>query len=385
MDRVLKKYAVILLSLIFAGCAATTSTIVTKPKIYTIGKDDVKKLEIKLPERYAVDEFKDLKVKLIMGNKEDVFNLYMIKIIDILSSELGKIRKFEQYSGLKSVISLENELAVLQRQKNEVMKAGADYNVSTEEEVRYVKQIEKLQDRLRQKQGEINAVDPDYKVLITFNNVKEEQKLSEQKTLVYFKVILTYEIIDNKKHIGKIIKSDKIHGSSKRYKIHAANWNKVLRRNIWSQIKGHGMPSMGVTRKGAVARDDIAAFTQATERVAKIFVNRLGNSFPAGGKIVDWEEASGQHRVVIDSGLEHGVLKNQIMVLYKQKRNGAVTPFAVAEIVGLPEKKSTLQIIKWKDDDPFANKVISALKVSNYELASNEDCYAVAIAMPDPE
>ena len=385
MNRYINSLKIIVfLSLILVGCASTTGFIVTKPKLHTIGKDDVKRLEIKLPERYAVDEFKDLKVKLIVGNKKDVFNPYMMKIMDILSSELGKIRKFEQYSGLKSVIALENELAVLQRQKNEVMKAGSDYNVSLEEETRYVNQIEKLQNRLRQKQGEINAVDPDYKVVIQLNNIKEEQKLNKLQTLVLFKVILTYTIKDNKKHSGKIIKSDKIVGLAKRYKIYHVSWDRVLRKYQYDQTGGHGIENGVLNRIQAEEKADKSAFTQASERVAKILVNRLGNSFPAGGKIVDWEEAAGQHEILIDSGIEQGLLKDQIMVLYKEKKSGAATPFGLAEIAGLGEKKTTLRLIKWKDNDAFANKVISALKAYNYKLASKEDFYAVAIAMPDP-
>ena len=387
MDRVLKKYAVILLSLIFAGCAAT-STIVTKPKIHTVSRDDVKKLEIKLPERYAVDEFKNLKVKLLFSDSISDTDIEKNKLISILDSEFGKIRKFNIVS-IISLKAMEDQIKYkkekLKKQKYDVRKDGDDYELSLEEERNIEQEIEALETNLRQKQMEINKIDPDYEVVITLTKVKEEQQLSETTKLVFFKLILSYNIVDAKKGIGTTIKSDKIVGLSKRHKIYAANWNKVLRRNIWSQIKGHGMPGGGFNREEAVARDDSAAFTQATERAAKIFVNRLGNSFPAGGKIVDWEEAGGLHQVVIDSGIEHGILKNQIMVLYKEKKNGAATSFAIAKIGALGEKKSTLRIIKWADDDPFANKIISALKASNYELASEEDFYAVAIAMPDPE
>jgi len=321
--------------LLLSGCGGGSP----KPKIdvKSVGSSNASNIEIKLPSRYSVEEFKTINmVTQFEGDPSTE------EIIDLLETDVMKIKKFAQYArhfGDKA--NLRDEM---HREDS-----GADIEASKV------------------------AKKPDYILAVKVNKTKTSQKLTETKEVIQFTVELKYQI--NREKDNKNIASGVIKGISKRYKIYAASWNDILRRNFYHQTKGHGF-------NGTEKKDDIDAFRQASRRASKTLMYRIGNSFPAGGMITLWREAAGTHQIKIDSGINQGIMENQYLVVYTSD-GGIDTPIALAKVESLSEESAVLSIVRWKDD-PFAQKIIKSLKTSNFKDINTKDFYAVSIAMPDP-
>ena len=328
-------FASLILSMLFVGCASNSP----KPKINvkTVGASNAQNIKIKLPSRYSVEEFKTLNmVTQFEGDKSTK------EIIDLLETDVMKIKKFSQYA---------RHFADKANLRDEMYRedSGADIEAS------------KI------------AKKPDYILAVKVDKTKTSQKLSDTKELIQFTVELKYQI--NREKDNKNIASGVIKGISKRYKFYVPVWNDRLRRNFYHQTKGHGF-------NGTEKKDDIDAFRQASRRASKTLMYRIGNSFPAGGMITLWREASGVYQIKIDSGINQGIMENQYLVIYT-KDSGIDTPIALAKVESLSEENAVLSLVKWKKD-PFAQKIISSLKASNYKEINSKDFYAVSIAMPDP-
>ena len=313
--------------------ACKTNEINTRPDTTTVSANS--DIVIKLPVRYSVEEFKTVNlVTQFSGDKETQ------KLIDLIETEVMSIKKFSQYA--RHFGSRAAEIDEMKREMSGNM-------------------------------GEARIMKiPDYILAVKVNKNKTSQKLSEQKELLLFTVELKYQI--NREKDNKNIKSGVIKGKAKRYKLYKARWNERLRRNFYDQVKGHGF-------NGTATKDDEDAFRQASRRAAKTLMNRMGNAFPAGGIVTNWRASGDFHQIVIDSGLNQGVKNNQVMVIYVND-GGIDTPIAAVKVESLAEDKSTLSLIKWKQD-PFAKKIIEKLKNSNYQTPRKTNFYAVSLALPE--
>ena len=323
------------ISLTFIGCGGSGATPVN---VKSVGASNANSVDIKLPKRYSVEEFKAINMVTQFDGDKDTK-----EIIDLLETDVMKIKKFAQYARhFGDRANLRDEM---HREDS-----GADIEASKV------------------------AKKPDYILAVKVNKTKTSQKLSETDEVLQFTVELKYQI--NREKDNKNVASGVIKGKTKRYKQYAARWNKRLRRNFYDQTKGHGF-------NGTELKDDEDAFRQASRRASKTLQYRLGNSFPAGGMIGMWREAGGSHQIKIDSGLNQGVMEDQYMVVYTND-SGIDTPVALTKVEALSEEGSVLSLVSWKDD-PFSQQIINGLKKSNYKEANTKDFYAVAIAMPDPK
>jgi hypothetical protein len=321
---------------LFAGCANNQAVINTSANksIKSVSSSNVK---IKLPSRYSVEEFKEIKMVTQFTGDKDTKD-----VIDLIETDVMGIKKFKQYAR-----HMGDKAALRDEMHRET--AGADIEA-----------------------GKI-PVKSDYILAVKIDKTKTEQKLSDTKSLILFSTELKYQI--NKEKDGQNITSGVIKGQAKRYKTYKAHWNSTLRRNFYKQTGGHGF-------NGNVKKSDEDAFRQASQRASKILKYRVGNTFPAGGMIMTWREAEGSHQIVLDSGINQGIMDNQYFVIYTNDA-GVDTPIALAKVSSVAEEQTTLSLEKWKDNDPFAKKIINSIKKSNYNLGS-KDFFAVAIAMPDP-
>jgi len=320
------------ISFVFVGCGGASGV-----DVKSVGDSNADSTQIKLPQRYSVEEFKT--INLVTQFEGDASTK---EIIDLLETDIMKVKKFAQYArhfGDKA--SLRDEM---HREDS-----GAEIGTS------------------------MIAKKPDYVLAVKVNKTKTTQKLSDTKELVMFTIEVKYQI--NRERDKKNISSGVIKSSAKRYKLYSEKWNDRLRRSFYYQSKGHGF-------NGTEAQDDEDAYRQASRRASTTLTYRVGNSFPAGGMISLWREASGTHQIKIDSGINQGVMDNQYLVIYTQD-SGMDTPIALARVESLSEEGAILSLVKWKQD-PFAQKIIKSLQASGYKDATVKDFYAVAIAMPDP-
>jgi hypothetical protein len=335
-----KYLAIGVVSTIFVGCSSSSQGLINTfahKKVQSVGKNS-NSIQINLPVRYSVEEFKEIAlVTQFTGDKDTA------DVIDLLETDMMKIKKFTQYSRhMGDIANLRDEMHRID--------SGADI-----------------------KESKV-AKKADYILAVKIDKTKTEQKLNDNKSLILFTTELKYQI--NSQKDNRNISSGVIKGQAKRYKYYEASWNKRLRKNFYKQVKGHGF-------NGTEYKADTDAFRQASRRASKIMQYRIGNAFPAGGAVMSWREANGSHQIQLDSGLNQGIMKNQYFVIYTND-SGIDTPIALAKVKSLASDSTVLSLERWNNKDPFSKKIIDDLKLSSYKNATKKDFYAVAISMPDP-
>ena len=337
MKKLSKYFVGGLIASLFVGCASGQGTLNTKAKYHTT--KDVSSIEIKLPSRYSVENFKEISMVTQFAGDKDTKD-----VIDLIETDMMKIKKFHQYA--RHFADKANLRDEMQREDS-----GAEITAS------------KI------------AKKSDYILAVEITKTKTEQKLNDTKSMILFTVELKYQINKEKDNLN--ITSGVIKGLAKRYKTYEARWNDRLRRNFYHQVGGHGF-------NGAKEKSDKDAFRQASRRASTTLMYRVGNAFPSGGAITIWREAAGNHQIKIDSGINQGVLNGQYFVIYLSE-DGIDTPVALAKVESLSEESTILSLVKWKNNDPFSKKIIDSLKKSAYKDAMKKEFYAVAVAMPDPQ
>jgi hypothetical protein len=331
-----KYFAGGLLISILAGCSATQNTINTKNVLNTT--KDVTKIKIKLPARYSVENFRDVSLVTNFAGDKDTKD-----IIDLIETDMMSIKKFTQYA--RHFADKANLRDEMHREDG-----GADIKASKV------------------------AKESDYILAVNVTKTKTEQKINDTKSVILFTVELKYQINSTKDNTN--ITSGVIEGLSKRYKLYKAQWDSDLRMNFYDLVGGHGF-------NGTEAKSDIDAFRQASRRASETLKYRVGNAFPSGGAITLWREASNQHQIKIDAGINQGVMKNQYFIIYASE-DEIDTPIALTKVSGLSAESTILTFVRWKKGDVFAQKIIDNLKKSNYKDAMKKEFYAVAVSMPDP-
>ncbi len=136
----------------------------------------------------------------------------------------------------------------------------------------------------------------------------------------------------------------------------------------------------GAQLAGYSEADETQAITQAAIKALALVANKLGNTFPVGGRITGCS-ISGD-RMTLDKGFEDGIGKNQQCVLFVSD-SGVDIPIGLAEAVP-SDVTSNLSVYKWNTRDKDAKLYVRELKKDPKAFLNTFKTYAVGYGMPVP-
>ena len=118
------------------------------------------------------------------------------------------------------------------------------------------------------------------------------------------------------------------------------------------------------------------AYSEAANRAIAVLVNRVGNYFPCGGRVIGYYN----DRFSINKGIRDGFAMKQIVVLYTSM-NGVDIPISSGEVTPADTKGSG-RILHWKDD-PLAQEIRRKLTINSQDYLNTHEIYAVSVGMPE--
>ena len=136
---------------------------------------------------------------------------------------------------------------------------------------------------------------------------------------------------------------------------------------------------------GNVSEDQ--AIQIACLRCLAIVANKLGNTFPTGGRVTNIT-GSGD-TMVMSAGQHVGIGPNQQVCVFLSE-DGLDIPVAFAEATPKNDGTSQLRVYRWNDDNDDAEKIVDEIRGSarsflkNYKGEKKNGLYAVAFGMAVP-
>ena len=109
--------------------------------------------------------------------------------------------------------------------------------------------------------------------------------------------------------------------------------------------------------------------------------NRLGNEYPAGGRIVG-TTATGE-KMTLDKGELDGIGVNQMCVVFVSD-GGVDIPIALAAAYPKKTGTSQLDVRRWNDRDKDAKPLVKSFKADPKAFLAENKIYAVGYGMPVP-
>jgi len=129
------------------------------------------------------------------------------------------------------------------------------------------------------------------------------------------------------------------------------------------------------------------AIQSAALRALAIMANKLGNTFPTGGRITGIS-GSGE-TMALAAGYNEGIGAKQQVAIFLTE-DGLDIPLAFAEAAPKNDGTSMLNVYKWNTGHKDAKPIIKELQVAprkflkNYKGEKKDGLYAVAFGMPVP-
>lgn len=135
---------------------------------------------------------------------------------------------------------------------------------------------------------------------------------------------------------------------------------------------------LGGRRVGGYNEDDEKqAIYNAAMKALAVVANKLGNTYPVGGRITGMFE----DRMALDKGFEHGVGKDMVMVVYTSIF-GVDIPLALAE-ASPSDVGSSLLVRTWNTKDKDSAKIIRNMR-KDPDWFSKHELFAVSYGMARP-
>ena len=314
---------------VVCGCASTPSARGPIPaKFYS--KAELEDLdEVKLPPNYSVDNFR--KMQMVMNVKIEAAD-GKTKINKSLSTrmqtEMAKLKRFE-------VFSLHN------RSKTELDAIG-----DLDDQVKVVEA-----DQVKASDLMLTGT---IKVTCAINELRDE------KVYVY-SADGDFSCEDAKTRT--VFFAEKARGV----------WDRKVRYTLTGQAHGN------VSEEQAI---QIACL-----RCLAIVANKLGNTFPTGGRVTNIT-GSGD-TMVMSAGQHEGIAPNQQVCVFLSE-DGLDIPVAFAEATPKNDGTSQLRVYRWNTDNDDADKIVDEIRGSarsflkNYKGEKKNGLYAVAFGMAVP-
>lgn len=324
----------VIAALLLAGCATTETTIDLSPKTVTYSKDELMaKKAITLPPGYNTDNFRKIRMNVAF---ESVTGRE--KIVD----SNGKMAYRDLAVSQNLSARLQGSMAELYR-----FTVRSDFN-------RVAAQAEEIRKGL-----DAAKQDADISLSCKVTTTKEKNKRYND-TLVIYEVDVDYSCEDCA--TGDV----KFAGHAK---------GRTARSQIISYT---GRITGGFSDSG---ENEAQAIEQAAMKAIAEIANRLGNEFPAGGRVIGCT-ATGE-KMTLDKGVTDGIGENQMCVVFVND-GGVDIALALAEAFPKREGTSQLQVCKWNKGDADAKPLLKAYQANPKGFLNDNKVYAVGYGMPVP-
>lgn len=315
--------------LLMCGCATAPTARGPIPAKY-YSKAELEDLdEVKLPPNYSVDNFRKMQmvmnVKVVAGDGKTKIDK---TLSGRMQTEMAKLKRFE-------IFSLHN------RSKVELDAIG-----DLDEEVKVV--------------SADNVKASDLMLTGTIKVTVAENDLRNEKVFVY-SADGDFSCEDAKTRT--VYFAEKARGV----------WDRKVRYSLTGQA--HGNVS------------EAQAIQIACLRCLAIVANKLGNTFPAGGRVTNIT-GSGD-TMVMKAGQHEGIAPNQQVCVFLSE-DGLDIPVAFAEATPKNDGTSQLRVYRWNLDNPDAKQIVKEIRGSgrtflkNYRGDKKNGLYAVAFGMAVP-
>ena len=150
-------------------------------------------------------------------------------------------------------------------------------------------------------------------------------------------------------------------------------WDRRIRYTLTGQVQGN------------VSEDE--AIQIASLRCLALIANKLGNTFPSGGRVTNIT-GSGD-TMVMQAGQHEGIAPNQQVCVFLSE-DGLDIPVAFAEATPKNDGTSQLRVYRWNTDNDDAEAIVDEIRGSarkflkNYKGDKKNGLYAVAFGMAVP-
>lgn len=315
--------------LIVTGCATTPSGRGPIPVKY-YSKADLEDMdEVKLPANYSIDNFRKLQMAM---NIKVVSNDGKLKIDQNLSTrmqtEMAKLKRFE-------IFSLHN------RSRTEL-----DALSDLDETVKV------------NKADQVKAID-----LILTGSITITRSLHDLRNERVYVYIAEGDFSCENAKTRTVLFAEKARGV----------WDRKVRYTLTGEVLGN------------VSEGE--AIQIASLRCLALIANKLGNTFPTGGRVTNIT-GSGD-TMVMSAGQYEGIAPNQQVCVFLSE-DGLDIPVAFAEAAPKNNGTSQLRVYRWNRENADAKAIVKEIRGSarkflhNYKDDPKNGLYAVAFGMAVP-
>ena len=322
-------YGSALIAMFTCGCASTPSARGPIPAKY-YSKEELEDMdEVKLPANYSVDNFRKMQMVLnIKVESADGKTSINKSLSTRMQTEMAKLKRFE-------VFSLHN------RSKMELDAIG-----DLDEEVKVVE-----------------ATDVKASDLILTGTIKVTTAINELRNEKVFVYCADGDFSCEDAKTRTVYFAEKARGV----------WDRKVRYTLTGQAHGN------------VSEDQ--AIQIACLRCLALIANKLGNTFPTGGRVTNIT-GSGD-TMVMSAGQHEGIGPNQQVCVFLSE-GGLDIPVAFAEATPKNDGTSQLRVYRWNKDNSDAKAIVKEIRGSarsflkQYNGSEKDGLYAVAFGMAVP-
>lgn len=321
-------------ALILAGCSTPTETIDLGPRLTTFSENELMKApRITLPPGYNTDNFRKIRMNVFVQSVDG-----KEKVIDSDGKLVERPLAASQNLGAR----LQGAMAELNR-----FTVRSDFNRGAA----LVENIRKGEEDAKQ------DADISLSCMVT---ATKEKSLRYNDTLVIYEIDVDYSCEDLK--TGDVAFAGHAKGRTARSQFVTAT----------GRISG-GFKDTPENEKQAVEQAALKALVE--------IANRLGNEYPAGGRIVG-TTATGE-KMTLDKGELDGIGVNQMCVVFVSD-GGVDIPIALAAAYPKKTGTSQLDVRRWNDRDKDAKPLVKSFKADPKAFLAENKIYAVGYGMPVP-
>lgn len=318
--------------LALVGCTPTVPKLAVDPILTTFSREQLEDMdEIKLPMNYNVDNFRQLQLAV-----------HFSAVPGVDKTTGGELSVDPNLSS-----RLQTEMAKLKR--------FTVYSAHNRDGVMFFEELADVDPNARLAQPK-KVKDIDLVLSAKITVTKETQRRYYDTALIY-EVECDISCEDLKTHTVKFA-------------------DKALGRTVRSLVPTR----TGRVMAGYIDKDEQQAITKAAIKALAVVANKLGNTFPVGGKIVG-VSGSGD-RMQLDKGFEDGIGENQQCVIFVND-GGVDIPLALAEATPRPDG-SSLHVYKWNKSDADAKPLIREYQDNPKQFLKQNKIYAVGYGLSVP-
>ncbi len=313
----------------FMGCK---SELALEPTLTTYSRDDLEDMDtIQFPTNYSIREFRKIQMGVAFEavdglDKKTGEPLVVSKNLSTrMQTEMAKLKRF-------TIFSAHNRSGATFFQ--ELMDVDGDVSMAEPTDVQAI----------------------DYVLSGAVTVTKERQDRYNDTVLIYE---VECDVSCEDLRTRKVVFAEKAKGRTARKQVLSYSGRKIA---------------------GYTEADEQQAIEQAAMKALAVIANKLGNTFPVGGKVTAIS-GSGE-RMRLNRGFEDGIGNAQQCVVFVDD-GGLHIPLALAEAAPSPDS-ANLVVYRWNDDDPDAEDFIEELQDNPRSFAKDYEVYAVGYGLSVP-